>query len=603
MATESEKTEDLELETDAGEPEVDDDNPEIENNSDHEEDAAAGDSQESDSASDPEGAAPDRVLGSIFEAIISPFDGEAPYGEDVTYGDRCDGITEEIQKLTAATSKEISIDWKRVRTLCIEVLTEESKDLRVACYLTVALFRTDGYPGARDGLDIIHAFVADHWEGIFPPVKKRARRANDLRFVIDRLPPLVDERDPQPEDFEHLQAMVTSVPALADLARELLLEKDPRFGELITSLKKRAAEAPAPAQPEPEPKTPKPSETGQEIEGKPEPEASAATPAPSTAAPSAVPVITIEANASVSAVRSQIEGAVKPLRDAEPLSPVSYRILRLLKWDGITGPTGAGKTQLSGPRSSDLNALQIMHGAGNWPALLDKSENLFRSGLTWFLDLQRYTTLSLENMDPTGAASPAAETVKDATSQALKRNPNLTDCSFSNDTPFASDETRTWLAEIATEGTRVGVARESSGNGDLIGLEAGEVEQAIKLFREKKLTEGMEVLQRGVENARGPRAQFRARLDAATACLDSNQASWARPMLESLQREIGTLSFELWERSWAIELHQLLAICYGRLAKITTGEQQENCTLRLNEIKDALLRLDMRAAAAVEESI
>jgi len=600
MATESKKQEEVDLETDTAEPEVVADNPEI----DDKEAASATDSGEGQPA-DSKVIGPDRVLGPTFDAILTPFEGDAPYGSDVTYGERCDGITEEIQKLTAATSKEISIDWKRVRTLCIEVLTEESKDLRVACYLAVALFRTDGYPGARDGLDIIHAYVADHWEGIFPPVKKRARRANDLRFVIDRLPPLVDELDPKPEDFEYLHAMVASVPLLADLARDLLLEKDPRFGELISSLKKRAAEAPAPAPPEPapSPETPKPTESEEGADDGATSEASAAAAPPSPAAPTAAPEITIETNASAAAIRSQIAGAVKPLRDSEPLSPVPYRILRLLKWDGITGPTAAGRTQLSGPRSSDLNALQIMHGASNWPALLDKSENLFKSGLTWFLDLQHYTALSLENMDPAGAASLAAGAVKNATNQALKRNPILVDCLFIDDTPFASDETRVWLAEIATEGTRVGVTRGSPGTGGPSGLEAGDVDKAIKLLREKKLSEGMEVLQRGVENARGPRAQFRARLDAATACLDSNQASWARPMLESLEREIGALTFELWEKPWAIELHQLLAICYGRLAKTTTGDQQERCETRLNEIKDALLRLDMQAAAAIDESI
>ena len=74
-------------------------------------------------------------------------------------------------------------------------------------------------------------------------------------------------------------------------------------------------------------------------------------------------------------------------------------------------------------------------------------------------------------------------------------------------------------------------------------------------------------------------------------------------MLESLQREADTLTFESWETGWAIELYQLMAICYGRLAKAAKGDEQQTFTALLNTIQDALLRLDMQAAAAVQEEI
>ena len=46
-----------------------------------------------------------------------------------------------------------------------------------------------------------------------------------------------------------------------------------------------------------------------------------------------------------------------------------------------------------------------------------------------------------------------------------------------------------------------------------------------------------------------------------------------------------------------------MAICYGRLSKSSTGHSQERYSKAFDEAKDALLRLDMQAAAAVDEAL
>jgi type VI secretion system protein VasJ len=549
----------------------------------------------------------DRTIGSAFDAIVSPFEGDAPYGANVQYGDRYEAIQREIQKLTAASSKETSVDWKAVRDLSIELLSEESKDLSIACFLTVALFIEDGYAGARDGLDVVRTFVSDHWEGIFPPIKRISRRANDLRWLIERLAPLVEDREIKAAEVEHLQAMVEASTALGDFSREVLKEKAPPFGELTGPLTARAGDA-AELQPAAPPSGEgREAATAERTGGTAEPESSApqATPAPEAPKqPKGAAGITIEEGSSAADIRGQMEAVIKPLRDADPLSPVSYRFLRILKWDGVSGPPSAGETRIPGPRANEINSLQALYDSANWAGLLDRSENTFKAGHIWLLDLQRFTSLSLEQLDPRGQDSVAAEAVKDATRELLKRNTALVDCSYAGGIPFASDETRSWLAEISdVEDFKVRLARSAPEDGEKAAFEPGDLDEAIKLLRSKQLTEGMEILQRGIQRAADRRSQFRARLDSARACLDANQAAWARPMLESLQREADTLTFESWEPGWAIELYQLMAICYGRLAKAAKGDEQQNFTALLNTIQDALLRLDMQAAAAVQEEL
>jgi len=557
----------------------------------------------------------ERVLGAEFDVITAPFEGDSPLGENVQYGERYEAIQNEIRKLTAASSKEISVDWKVIRNQSIELLSLESKDLSIACFLAVALFLEDGYGGARDGLEIVRTFVSDHWGGIFPP--REIRRANDLRWLVDRLAPLVENRAVTPPESEYLEPLVEHATALGDQCRDLLREKAPGFGKLISALKARADEAKKLTPPSSEAESATASADGADTSAEsaqsdndtqdaPPPTQQEAAPAPPSSRPApGLLEVSIEEGASAPEIRTQLENAIKPLRDADPLSPAPYKILRILKWDGVAGPATAGETRIPGPRPNELTPLQTMLQAANWSGLLNLSENMFKAGHIWLLDLQHYTALCLENLDPKGALSPAAAAVREATSEVLKRNPALVDCLYVGGIPFASDETRAWLTEISAAGdSRVRLARAAESDEETAAFEPGDLERAIELLRTKQIPEGMEVLQRGIERAPDQRSQFRARLDAAMACLDGNQASWARRTLEKLHRMADDpLIFDEWERAWAIELYQLLAICYGRLAKAAKGTEQENLSAMLGEIQDTLCNLDMQAAAAIQEDL
>ena len=553
----------------------------------------------------------DRVLGTDFDIIIAPFEGDSPLGENVQYGERYEAVQNEIRKLTAASSKEISVDWKLRHSRALRSSTMEIPSLSIACFLAVALFLEDGYGGARDGLEIVRTFVSDHWGGIFPP--REVRRANDLRWLVDRLAPLVEDRDVTPAESEYLDPLVEHAIALGDQCRDLLRERAPGFGELISALKARADDASklSPPSAAAEPATPSadeaepPGESAQPDEGTPDtpsPTQQERVPAPLLSRPAQV---SVEEGASASDIRAQLESVVKPLRDADPLNPAPYKILRIIKWDGVSGPTTTGETRIPGPRPDELNSLQTMQQEGNWSGLLNASENMFKAGHIWLLDLQHYTTLCLEHLDPNGVSSPAAAAIKDATGEVLKRNPALTNCLYAGGVPFASDEVRAWLTEIsAAADATVRLARTTEKKEESTAFEAGDLDHAIELLRTKQIPEGMEVLQRGIERAPDQRSQFRARLDAARACLDGNQASWARRTLEKLHRMAGDpMIFDEWERAWAIELYQLLAICYGRLAKAAKGSEQQNFSMMLGEIQDTLCNLDMQAAAAIQEEL
>ena len=61
-----------------------------------------------------------------------------------------------------------------------------------------------------------------------------------------------------------------------------------------------------------------------------------------------------------------------------------------------------------------------------------------------------------------------------------------------------------------------------------------------------------------------------------------------------------TFTFERWEQELAVETYQLLANSYARVAK-ERKDQRDVLKTEIEKIKSKLFRLDMRAAAMVDE--
>ena len=68
----------------------------------------------------------------------------------------------------AETSSVAAPDWKLVRTLAIEALAKQSKDLWIAAWLIEALVRAHGLAGLRDGFQLTRELCERFWDGIHP---------------------------------------------------------------------------------------------------------------------------------------------------------------------------------------------------------------------------------------------------------------------------------------------------------------------------------------------------------------------------------------------------------------------------------------------------
>lgn len=562
------------------------------------------------------------VLGGDLEKCLKLFGGAAKYGEDPKGDSTFFDLRSEIQKLTALSSTQGGVDWKAVRGWCLEILGSKSKDLTTASYFALALFMTEGYKGLADGLAVLTGLAGDHWDGVFPPAARPRTRVTALEWLATRLTPLVEDRPAGGDEQPAVAEIRATLARLQEIAEAKLMHEAPSFGELQAAVASRAvmaqpapavevtqttsaAPAAAPAAPGVAP-VPPPVAAAQ---APPAPAYAAPVPAPAHGAPAVAvpPTAAPQAGASVDDLKTAFAPLLAAWRQADPVNPAHLRINRALRWDDLAGPPPAdpatGRTRIPPPRPQARTALDGAFSSSRWHDLLQASEGAFGepAGLFW-LDLQFYSATAVQALDP-GRGKVAAEVVQGACAQLLERMPNLPGLSFSDGTPFAAERTRAWLEESAAAQGPTLTMVTGGGSGEASSLEAAEIAQARELFGKKRLAQALEILQRGIERAGSTRARFRTRLDAAQACLQAEQEGWARTLLEELGRDMETFTFERWEPETAIQVLQLTALCYARLAKDRKTENREALRAEVEKLKARLFRLDMRAAAVVEEML
>jgi type VI secretion system protein ImpA len=128
------------------------------------------------------------------DAILTPIPGENPGGEDIRYS----VIYEEIKEARRADDpfdrgdwqREIKTsDWEKVIELGARVLTEKSKDLQIAVWLTEGLIQKGGFTGFLTGLRILNGLLTLFWESAYPQIEEDdlEYRAAPLEFLNEKL--------------------------------------------------------------------------------------------------------------------------------------------------------------------------------------------------------------------------------------------------------------------------------------------------------------------------------------------------------------------------------------------------------------------------------
>lgn len=528
------------------------------------------------------------AMENLVSAALKPISEAAPTGESARYDDSFDALRTEVEKLSSVSVADI--DWNKVVSVSAEILEKRSKDLLVASYLSRGLFQVGGYAALADGLEVLGKLIGTYWDGLFPERVKA--RASALEWLSERLAAAVQQRDPAASDRESLQACLEKLKGIDGLLAEKLAGDAPSLGDFSGALEEHLAELAEPAAPAPGP-------------------APAGQPAPAPAAAArAVVATTVEPDMSTSeGLERAVNKALSTLRDAatsmrrgNPLDPVPYRLARFAAWVQLSSlPSHTeGRTQVPplGASPGLVERYEGMASQGQWADLLDEAETQFEQSVFW-IDAQHYVVRALEGLGP--AYESALKAVRADLASLVQRFPGLTDLRFSNETPFASDEARAWIAEEILAGAEGG-GSPTPASGALIEEEDEPfdkvIEHAKQLAGKRKINEAVGRLWAAADRAGSRRQRFLRRLATARFLAEAKEHKLAVALLESLEEESRRHDLEEWEPTLCGEVLRLYLVSQ-RLMLRSEWKSNPEAQQKAEMLFSRLARLDAAAAMQI----
>jgi len=123
----------------------------------------------------------------IFKMYFSdftrrPIDKSSPEGINTNQLDTFVELKRQVNELSRISS---NVSWKKIHSLSVDILTNQSKDFRSACYYTTAATHIQGLKGLVDGLSSIHDLTLVYWYSAYPEYSKEKARIGAFEWMIE----------------------------------------------------------------------------------------------------------------------------------------------------------------------------------------------------------------------------------------------------------------------------------------------------------------------------------------------------------------------------------------------------------------------------------
>ena len=565
----------------------------------------------------------------LVEEVLAPVSEGVPCGADATYDDAFQLVKEKIDALSSFSGR---IDQEKalgggdesfvaaadaserpfavIETASRQFLHETSKDLRVACYLVLALGHERGLAGAADGLAALRALVDAYGEKMHP-ARLRAR-CGALVFLFRRLSDLFGETEPAAKERSLLEDALKDLRAL----RAALVKEMGKEAPLTSSLEKtleallRRAPVPPPAPCEAVPISNGGSEArGDEEAHEDAQKARGKAPAGrqegrEDGGREALPLP--EEALTAQQANQHLLRLATVMRQQDDARAAPYRMARALRWDALHAlPPHDGKTRqtrIPVPPKQRRAYLLGLHEKKHHQRLVGDAEDSFHQPpFHFWLDLQR---LLAQALDARGASHEAAAlAVRRECALLLERFPELPRLSFRDGTPFARPVTRAWLETSArptlgrSSGDQgVGSAGTGSARDPLdeqfhkarLELGAGNLPGALRLMEEAGTAPA----------ASSQRVRFRRQLCRARLCLRAGRPAIARPIFEALSEEADRRGLSTWDPPLALDVWAGLYECLTALLEGNCPPNEQSRGVQNEQPLRSLKREGLEARAA-----
>ena len=467
------------------------------------------------------------------ELVVPPLPGESDVGEALGDDAALEYLENEIMKVGSLAHTDI--DWSKVESAALTILSDRSKDLKVLGFLLIALQR--GGDGERFALSLylLHRVLDGWWEQAWPYPGDKGKRARKMMFtqMLQRAGKGVDSLafDSSVGDGREFcldvlarlmdQAASRELPeeSLLDLKRAV--EKLPRVNDATAAPETRPAAA----------RASKDSET------------KAPDQKPAQSRPS-LGSLTLDPG-DERATRQSLLKVADILTETGPDQPLGYQLRRHAIWQNITTvpPTRDGKR-------TDLAAVSADRVA-DYREALEKSPDL-----ALWQRIEQSLSVSPFWLDGHWLSARVAaalghhacsEALRISVKQFVERLAQLPELTFNDGTPFLSRDAEEWLWSAPVTGSSSGSANAWEQAYD----------KARDLIAQKGLAAAMQLLEDGLAQAREPRDRFYWRLTSARLMKDAGLKSLAAQQVHDLQAQVRGLALEDWEPALIRQLEKL----------------------------------------------
>ncbi|UVJ45960.1 type VI secretion system protein TssA [Pseudomonas sp. LS1212] len=488
-------------------------------------------------------------------------------GEDVRFSSEFEALESELAK-AQSMHESGQIDWLKVQEIGEVLLRTQSKDLRVAAWLTWALYQRESFPGLLAGFGLLHYLCENHWPQVHPA--KWRTRAAAVGWLVLRLEQVLSDNIPIKEQLPLFRCMVEHLEGLDALLTEHLADDAPLLLPLCRRLKTMVQRA---------------------ADNQPEHGVVRAVVAQvqQVANQLFTPGAPIDNEKEAQKALRALQENARPLcawwLKQKAIDVRALRLNRTMLWlpiDAVPERNAEQITALRGLPVDKLKTYQERYANGQYADLLVEVEASLAQAPFWF-DGQRLTWECLQGLN----ADQAMREVEFHFALLLQRLPGVVELRFHDGAPFADPATRSWIsAHVMPHLQSASAPRKVETTASQPAWEEA-LEQVLPVLRKDGLKAAVQILKQGLQNAHGRRVRFFWQFSLARLCFMAKKYELAKTQLETLDQELQCSGLHAWEPDLALEVLHLLHSCCELLP------QNHAVRERKEEIYRRLCHLDL----------
>lgn len=486
-----------------------------------------------------------------YESLLAPISTDSFVGQDARYSESFEEIESSVSSATALFTNTAT-DWPKIIDLSVKLLTTQSKDIRVLCWFTWALFKRDSFEGLQAGLSIINTLIEKNWTDIYPT--KQRTRASSFDWLATRIEQLFQETVPVHEHVPLFTALCEEIKRLDAFLSSQWQDQDniPLLLPTCRRIERMLSENSAPKVES------IPADTLSDI--------SATKTASITSVASATVATSLDNERDANKLFRNVQDNARVLcgwwLNQRPTDIKALRLNRTLLWLTIeTLPESKeGVTVLRSIPKDKINEYKERLAQGLYSDLIVDVEASISKAPFW-LDGQYIVWQCVKAL----RIEAAMLEIEVQLALLLEKLPGLIDLQFHDKTPFADEHTVAWINEhvlprLKSQTTQLATQAIMQDTG--VKAPWDDVLQAcIEGLPKVGLKDALVTLGEGLTTAQSEREKYFWRLCMAKLCLADKRYELAKTQLENLDEQIVRLGIEQWEPSLVLEVTYLLYKC------------------------------------------